>query len=288
MAISVIPRRWDKAKVARGIKMGLVGASVMLLSALAVVPLGLDVDYMLKWTPHLLSFIPVVLMITVVSLALAIFVGIVVAAGRMSKHVMLSEPARAYMSLVRGTPLVVQLFLIYLALPQLARGGPDWLERAATLEPIQAAILALSLFHGAYLAEVFRGGVMSVSDGQREAGRAIGMSGVQVQRRVVFPQAVRYVIPPLGSHVIMLILDSSLLGFLGVAELFSRAQRIGRQGFKLFEMLIVATVIYWCLVFVFSGVQQWIERRLERAYLPSGATSSPSRRRSRSSVAHDG
>lgn len=225
--------------------------------------IGLDLPFMVQWTPFLIRQVPLILFVAVCALGLAIGLGAITALALLSRRAVPWVIAQYYVMIVRGTPMVVQFFLIFLAMPQMAEHGPAWLHQALILTPIQTAIVGIALFHGANLGEVFRAGALSVHFGQSEAGVVLGMTPGQVARRIVWPQAVRFIVPPLGNHFIMMIKNTALLGFLGVAEMFSLADGLGRQHYRHLELLIVAGIIYWVLVMTLEKLQGLVERRLE-------------------------
>src|SRR5690606_6037815 len=173
-----------------------------------------------------------------------------------------SGPAYAvatfYISFFRGTPLLLQVYLIYLGLPQL---GPQF-----ALEAVPSGILALSLCYGAYLAEIFRAGIVGVPQGQRDAAAALGLSPRLTLRKLVFPQAMRLIVPPTGNQFIAMLKDSSLVSVMGVWELTRTAQIIGKRDFRVFEMLIAAAIIYWILSICFELVQARVERYYGKGY----------------------
>jgi polar amino acid transport system permease protein len=156
-----------------------------------------------------------------------------------------------YTSFFRGTPLLLQILLVYLGLPQIG----------IVLTPIPAAVIALSLCYGAYSAEIFRAGILAVPHGQREAARALGLRESLIMWLVVLPQAMRLIIPPRGNQFISMLKDSSLVSVLGAWELMYMARTHGRAEFKYMEMLIAAALIYWGMSAVFELVQSRIERR---------------------------
>ena len=184
-----------------------------------------------------------------------------------------------YVSFFRGTPLIVQMFLIYLALPQVAGNlqerFPDVLGRDFvrffTLDGVVVGILALGLNYGAYMTEIFRAGIQSVSHGQREAAEALGMSYGQTMRRVVLPQALRVIIPPTGNEFIAMMKDTALVSILGSsvesAELFRRSQLVGQADNKTLEAFLVAAGLYWALTAVFTFFQSKLEARVAKGYV---------------------
>ena len=228
--------------------------------------LGLDAQFMRTWTWFLVSLTPLVIAIAAISMVLAIALAAVTAVARLSMNAWARGVASMYASVVRGTPLIIQIFFIFIALPQLAGGGPDWLRKALVLDPIVSAVLAISIFHAAYLAEVFRAGFQSVPLGQWEASAATGMTLRQTKRRIIWPQAIRFALAPTGNHFVMMLKDTALVGFLGVPILFQRAQRIGSQNLRLFETILIAALIYWILTVVFRRLLGISERRMAIAY----------------------
>jgi polar amino acid transport system permease protein len=191
-----------------------------------------------------------------------------------------------YTSFFRGTPLIVQLFIWYLAVPQVAQnilGPASRFYRYTVLSAILAGILGLGFNYGAYMTEIFRAGILAVGPGQTEAAEALGMTYRQRMRRVVLPQAFKVIIPPTGNEFIAMMKDTALLSFLGSAvfwwDLFKRAQTLALQEFKGLEALIVAAGIYWTLTAIFTYFQSKLERRMSRGYVRQAI--GPSARRSR-------
>lgn len=224
--------------------------------------------------------------IAIGAIVLAVVLAALGALGRLSSNPIAFGITGFYTSFFRGTPLLVQLFLIYLALPQVGnalddRFGLVWASELLTLAPVPTAILGLGLNYGAYMTEIFRAGIQSVGHGQGEAADALGMSYSQKMRRVVLPQAIRVIIPPTGNEFIAMMKDTALIGTLGVpaleAEIFRRAQLMGREDFRNLEAFIIAAAIYWGLTAIFSFFQLRLERRMGRGYVRTQAA--PSRRR---------
>jgi len=160
-----------------------------------------------------------------------------------------------YVSLIRGTPLYLQIIFFFLALPQMG----------IYLSGFWAGVIALSLNYGAYMSEIFRAGILSVSKGQHEAATALGMKSGQKMRHIVLPQALRLAIPPIGNEYIAMLKDSALVSVTGfVREILWRAQRVGRANFRNLEALIIAAFFYWMLTLVFTLIQARIEARYEQ------------------------
>ena len=229
-----------------------------------------DLPFMREWFPFIAGGTYFTLVLCFGGIALAIPMALLGALGRLSKSGVLNGIANFYTSFFRGTPLLVQIYFIYFAFPQLAfkPASPDFLEPLLVFDVIFAGILALGLNYGAYMTEIFRAGIESIGHGQAEAAHALGMSGGQTMRRIVLPQAVRVIIPPTGNDFIAMLKDSSLVGTVGtVQELFNRAQVVGKSESRAFETLAIAALIYWLLTGIFSFFQNKVERRYARGHV---------------------
>jgi len=221
-----------------------------------------DLSYDFIWSrlPHLLGFglksgflmgAALTIFICAVSIAFSTILALIAALARLSNNGMALGISTFYISFFRGTPLLLQILLVYLGLPQIG----------IILDPIPAAIIALSLCYGAYMAEIFRAGIQAIPAGQREAAIALGLTDSQVMRLVIFPQAIRLIVPPTGNQFIAMLKDSSLVSVLGAWELMYMSRTHGRAEFKYMEMLISAALIYWMLSIGFELVQARIERK---------------------------
>ena len=194
-----------------------------------------------------------------IPLALASFaLGLVLALGvallRLSRHRVLSGIGRAYVSVIRGTPLLVQLFVVFYGLPTIG----------LVVDPWPSAIFALSLNVGGYAAEVIRAAILSVPTGQWEAGYTIGMSRSTALRRIILPQAARVSVPPLSNTFISLVKDTSLTSLILVTELFRKAQEIASATSEFLVIYIEAALVYWLFCTVLSFAQDRLERKLEQ------------------------
>ena len=187
--------------------------------------------------------------VSLVSIAIACVIALAAALARLSDNGPAYGLATFYISFFRGTPLLLQVYLIYLGLPQLG----------IVLDAVPSGIIALSLCYGAYMAEIFRAGIEGVPRGQREAGTALGLKPGLIMRKIVLPQAMKLIVPPTGNQFIAMLKDSSLVSVMGVWELMFLARTQGRSEFKHFEMLITAAVIYWVISIVFELIQARIE-----------------------------
>jgi polar amino acid transport system permease protein len=231
----------------------LVGGLVLALASTGKT----DAAFIVDWGPFILGGVPVTIFVSIVSILAAIVFAIFGALGRLSGIAPIYAIATLYVSLVRGTPLIVQIIFVYLALP----------EFGIVLDPLLGGILALSFNYGAYLTEIFRAGIEAIPRGQREAAAALGMTGGHTMRRIILPQAVRIVIPAIGNDFISMIKDSALVSFVTIEELFSKAESVGTRNFRMFEALLIAATVYWLMTIVFSFFQERLEKRMAESDL---------------------
>jgi cystine transport system permease protein len=192
--------------------------------------------------------------LAVSSMALGLVLGFGLAMMQLSQLAAVRLMAKAYVSAFRGTPLLVQLFLIYYGLPQLG----------VRIEPMPSAIIGFTLNIGAYASEILRGAIAGVDRGQWEAASALGMSRGQALARVILPQAARTALPPLGNSFIGLVKDTSLAATIQVPELFRQAQLITARTFEIFAMYLSAAAIYWLVSSGLSTLQNALEARAAR------------------------
>jgi polar amino acid transport system permease protein len=195
--------------------------------------------------------------LTASTLVLGGLIGLLLAVLRLSRHKALSLGAQTYVWVFRGTPLLVQLIIIYTGLPQLG------LVRFSVIE---AAVLGLALNEAAYLSEILRGGILSVAKGQTEAARALGLGPFQIFRLVVLPQALRVIIPPLGNSVNGLLKTTSIASVISMEEVLRRGQILMQQKFQVLEVFMVVAIIYLVMTTCWDFVQRRIEAHYGRAY----------------------
>ena len=243
---------------------------IFIVLAIVFAAFQFNVAFMVEWTPFILGGVWLTILVCVLGILLAIPLALLGALGRLSKNPVFYGISGFYVSFIRGTPLIVQIFFVYLGLPQLGQYAPGPLQGLFILGTVTSGVLALGINYGAYMAEIFRAGIQSVGHGQVEAAQALGMTRAQTMRRIVLPQAVRVIIPPTGNEFIAMIKDSSLVGVVGLQEVFFRASKIGRQYFQNLETLVVAALIYWILTSIFSYFQGRLEKRLGRGYVRDG------------------
>jgi cystine transport system permease protein len=192
--------------------------------------------------------------LTLASFAFGLILALVVALMRLSPNWFLSGIGRFYVSVIRGTPLLVQLFVIFFGLPSIG----------IRLDPWPSAIIAFSLNVGGYAAEIIRAAILSVPKGQWEAGHTIGMSRPQALVRIILPQAARVSVPPLSNTFISLVKDTSLASLILVTELFRNAQQIAAFSQEFMALYLQAALVYWVICLVLSTAQSAVEKRLDR------------------------
>ena len=211
-----------------------------------------DMNLVVNSFPLLLIGAGVTIQITVLSTAIGFVIGLIVGVARISNLRVLRMLAEVYVEFFRGTPLLVQIFLFYFALPVIT---------GQRIDPFIAAISACGIKSGAYVAEIFREGIQSVDDGQMEAGRSLGMTWLQTMRYIIVPQAFKRVIPPLGNEFIAMLKDSSLVSVIGFEELTRRGQLIIAKTYGSFEIWMSVAVIYLVMTLTISRFVAYLERR---------------------------
>jgi len=252
-------------------KLALVWLAITAALAWLFLAAGFDLEWIRDNAKFVAGGIVWTVLLSIGAIVLACIMALLGSLGRLSKNPIFYGLSGFYTSFFRGTPLIVQLFLISLALPQIGIGldNPE-LTKILTLTTVQAGILGLGLNYGGYMTEIFRAGIQSVSGGQHEAAEALGMGYTLRMRRVILPQAIRVIIPPTGNEFIAMIKDTALVGLLGVtvadAEVFRRAQLVGKADFKMLEALLLAAAIYWALTGILTFFQARLERRLGKGY----------------------
>ena len=221
--------------------------------------MNFDFSYFVSVFPEIITYLPTTLFITIISIVIAIIVGLFIALIRVQKVLVVDSLLALYISLFRGMPTVVLLFIIYYGLPQL-------FPSLKGISAMAAALLCFSLKYSAYLAEIFRAGLESVDNGQREAGMAMGLSLTNIYRHIVLPQAFVNALPSTGNMFISLLKDSSVAFFVGVPELLSAGKLIAAESYKFFETYLAVGIIYWLTVVLYSWAQKWLESTLSFPY----------------------
>jgi polar amino acid transport system permease protein len=207
----------------------------------------MDFELILRIWPFFAEAALVTVQVSILAILLGLFLGFISALGSLSHSPLLRWPSRTYVSFFRGTPALIQLFLLYF-------GGP---QIGIRLDAFEAGVIGLGINIGAYMCESIRGAIISVEKGQTEAGRCLGMSQLQVMRKVILPQAARMMVRPLGINSIALIKGSAIVSTISVLELSYTAHRYISSTYKPFEMFILASLFYIVIVSIFSyGVKK--------------------------------
>lgn len=204
--------------------------------------------------PFLLAGAEVTLLLSVVAFALGLLLGLLAALARLSRFRTARVASQAYIDVIRGTPLLVQLFLIYFGLP----------EFGILIPAFPAAVLALGINYGAYLAEVFRGGILAVDSGQWEAARSLGMRLRPTLRRVILPQAVRFALPGSGNYAISMLKDTALASTITVDELLRQGQLQVAIYFDSFQIYLLIALMYLVMSYPLTLIVRRLERRSAR------------------------
>ncbi len=214
--------------------------------------MGFNWSLILDNLPLLLQGALVTVKITTMSVGCGFFIGMLVALANLSNLKIVRLLARCYVDIIRGTPLLVQIVLIYFALPMII---------GSRIDPFVAAVTACSINSGAYVSEIFRAGIQSIDKGQMEAGRSLGLSWAQTMRYIIMPQAFKAIIPPLGNEFIAMLKDSSLVSVIGFEELTRRGQLIIAKTYASFEIWGTVAVIYLIMTVSISQLVAYLERR---------------------------
>jgi polar amino acid transport system permease protein len=228
----------------------LVGGLVFTLWATG----NIDLAFISEWAPYILGGAGLTILLCVTSIVFATILAVFGAIARLSPNPIINGVASLYVSLVRGTPLIVQIVFIFLALPQLGIRIPA----------VPAGIIALSFNYGAYMTEIFRAGIQAVPPGQREAAQAVGMPERLIMRRIVLPQAVRIVIPAIGNDFVAMIKDSSLVSVLGVNDITQTAKLYAASTFLFFQTYSILAFMYLLITVSLTRLVRLLERRLRR------------------------
>lgn len=209
-------------------------------------------DVFMRTYPGFMRAIVVTLQLTAIGVILGTVIGLVFAMMKISGSKILQAIANIYITVIRGTPLIVQIMFLYFGIVEFYTMSNFW-----------AGAIALGVHNGAYIAEIFRGAIQGVDPGQREASMSLGMNRKQTMQRIVFPQALRRSIPPLGNQFIITLKDSSLVYIIGVAEIFSLANREAASSFQAFESFLVVAIYYLVLVMIFTYLLRLYENKLD-------------------------
>ncbi|MBI9089158.1 MAG: amino acid ABC transporter permease [Desulfobacterium sp.] len=221
-------------------------------------------DFTLLWQHKLflLAGATVTLKLTAGAIIIGLILGVMAGVASVSPARIPRIISGIYVQIFRGTPMLLQIFFIYFGIPQLFQ---LIMGRSIMPDPLLVGIIALGLNSGAYVAEIVRGGIQAVGQGQMEAGRSIGLSRKMAMRYIIIPQAMKKIIPPLGNEVIVLLKDSSLISVIGTNELMYSAKVMGAKYYDYVQFLVGAGLIYLTLTFVISRVLARLEKKLRYA-----------------------
>jgi polar amino acid transport system permease protein len=217
------------------------------------------VGYLIFFKPDpyraIIAFLPdgilITFQVTVESIILALIIGLFTGLGRLSKNRIINGIASLYVEVIRGIPLLVQLFYIYFALGRFINVPAMW-----------SAVIAMAVCYGAYMGEIFRAGIESIPKGQMEAARSLGMSHSQAMTHVILPQAFKTILPPVGNEFVALLKDSSLVSILAVSDLLRRGREFASETFTYFETYTMVALIYLIITLFFSKLISMMEDRI--------------------------
>lgn len=229
--------------------------------------MSFDLEFAVRALFLIASALPTTFMLTLVSTGCGLLIGIVVALIRLNNIRVLSQLAAFYVSFIRGTPVLMHLFLVYFGLPVLIDEAGSWFgaENFSVRIPLVWFVLtAFSLTAGAYLSEVVRSGIAAVDRGQLDAAYAVGMTAGQAYRRIVLPQALAASLPNLANIVVGMLHGSTLAFTLTVVEIFGKTQLVAAQGWNYLESFTAAAVLYWGLTVLIESIATRLERRINR------------------------
>lgn len=206
------------------------------------------------------------ILLSLLSVLFGVLMGVVLALMKLSGHRIVRFISSAYIEFIRGTPLLVQLYIIYYGLPYIGIEFPDIAAFKALMginfSDFMAGVVTMGINSGAYVGEIFRAGIQAIDRGQMEAARSLGMPHGMAMRHIILPQAVRNILPALGNEFVVVIKESSIVSVIGIAELMYNADTIRGNTFQPFEPLLVAAVLYFMMTFPLSKLLARIERRM--------------------------
>ncbi|MCK4259508.1 MAG: amino acid ABC transporter permease [Halanaerobiales bacterium] len=214
--------------------------------------MNVNLELIIKHFPFLMQGAITTIIITLSSFILGLTIGLFIGIGRISKIKLIQIPSSIYVQFVRGTPMLVQIFILYFGLPSAFN---------ININPYAAGIFALAINSGAYVAEIVRSGIQSIDKGQMEAAQSLGMTNSMAMRYIILPQAFRRILPPLGNEFIILLKDSSLISTIALPELLFNAKLVAARTYDYFSMYIGVALIYLLLTWTSSRLLNYIEKR---------------------------
>ncbi|MDR2900055.1 MAG: amino acid ABC transporter permease [Treponema sp.] len=226
----------------------------------------MNFSFLARYWPFYINGAKNTILLALFAVVIGTAIGMVIALMRLSKYRGFRYFSTAYIEFIRGTPLLVQLFLIYYGLQSVGLRFPDiaWLSKIMGISTadFMAGVVTLGINSGAYVGEIFRAGIQAVDKGQTEAARSLGMGHFMTLRHIIIPQAIRNILPALGNEFVVVIKESSIVSIIGIADLMYRADTVRGNTFQPFEPLIVAALIYFLMTFPLSKLLAHIERRM--------------------------
>ncbi|MDH4617050.1 amino acid ABC transporter permease [Brevibacillus sp. AY1] len=211
------------------------------------------IEEFIRTFPFFLKPLLLTFELTFASVLVGTVIGLFIALLKVSRFSLAQMIANVYITVIRGTPLIVQIFVLYFGFYKVVDLGQFW-----------SAALALAVHSGAYIAEIFRGAIQSIDKGQMEAGLSLGMSPAQTMRRIILPQALKRSIPPLGNQFILSLKESSLAAFIAMDELFSMARRLSAETFDEMTFFLIVAVYYLVIVMLFTYLVNKLEKRMAK------------------------
>ena len=229
----------------------------------------LDIQFIIESFPSIIAQLPITILIAVGSMVFGLLIGLVTALIAIYKVPVLKQISAFYVSFTRGTPLLVQLYVVYYGIPKIIyflQKDYGWLQSVDVniISPTIFALLAFSFNLGAYLSETIRSAIESVDPGQFEAAKSIGMSGSQMMIKIIFPQALAVAIPNFGNIFISTIKDTSLVFMIGVIDIMGQAKILGSRGLAFFEVYIGVAIIYWIVCIIVARLLVILEKRVRK------------------------
>ncbi len=212
----------------------------------------------LESTPLLLEGIKITILISVISLIIGMVIGLLMCIMGMSKNILLKAISGVYIWIIRGTPMIVQAFIVYFGMPQVIQ----LFNPSFRIEAFTAGIITLSLNAGAYLAEIFRGGIMAVPKGQTEAARSLGLSKSRTMLKIILPQAFKVAIPSMVNQFIITVKDTSILSVIGLADIVNKAKVYVGKSYQFFATYILVAVYYLIVISILMLLSKYLEKKI--------------------------
>lgn len=223
----------------------------------------LDFGFLSKYYMYFVDGAKITIILSIFTVLFGVVLGVIFALMKLSKSFILKSISNIYIEFIRGTPLLVQLYIIYYGLPKIGLDFSSLAFLGDGIPDFMAGILALSINSAAYVAEIVRAGIQAVNKGQMEAARSLGMSHAMSMKEIIIPQAIKNILPALGNEFIVVIKESSIVSIIGIHELMYNADTIRGNTFQPFEPLLFAALVYFIMTFVLSRVMGVAERRMK-------------------------